>query len=289
MALYNSSDDYNPNKKTAAALDRAYQLIKSVPYQVSARWVFYRLLQEGFYSAKSDYKNKWCKASSNARHAFYKGWRPDTLADETREAITRGRGYRNVESWLEDVSDFGVSCSLDRWYGQENYIELWYEARAMTDQFRHYTEHITLRPMGGQPSIPYKWATAKDLERAAERYEAPIVILYFGDLDPAGETISEVVERDVRKWCKADFDFIHCGLLSEHIDLYNVPENPEKPGQYQWEALDDQAAKEIIENNTRRFLRHGALSGYGTQESEAEAFVLGELAALPEKWQDKWR
>ena len=276
------SEDYNPNKKTAAALDRAYQLIKSVPYQVSARWVFYRLLQEGFYTQKSDYKNKWCKTSSNARHAFYKDWRPDTLADETREAITRGNGSMDPQSWLEMITTRLV-CRLDKWQTQPVYLELWYEARAMTDQFKHYTKHITLRPMGGQPSIPYKWATAKDLELAAEQYEAPIMILYFGDLDPAGETISEVVERDVRKWCNADFEFIHCGLLQEHIDLYNVPENPEKPGQYQWEALDDQAAKEIIEGHTNQYLRLDAFSKIEQKEEDVTDWVRGELEAL--KWE----
>ncbi|MFA6271005.1 MAG: hypothetical protein WC657_07415 [Candidatus Paceibacterota bacterium] len=257
----------------------------SVPYQVSARWVFYRLLQEGYYNHKSDYKNKWVKAVSSARHAFYNSWRPDTLADETREAIIRGRGFMSVEAWLEAVSS-RLSCDLDKWNTQEYYLELWYEARAMSDQFRHYTQHITLRPMAGQPSIPYKWQIAKDLEEAARSYGLPIIILYFGDLDTAGETISDVVERDVRTWCSTDFEFTRCGLTLNQVKRYGVPENPEKPGEYQWEALSDTGAKEVIKGNVDKYLHHGAFETVEDTEKQANEWIRRELVGLEAKWQD---
>lgn len=273
---------WQPQKKNAAMLARAWELVQSVPYQVSARWVFYRLLQETWYSQKSDYNNKFMKAVSAARHAFYQGWRPDTLADETRTPIIRGSGYRDVESWINAVS--GASCELDKWFSQEHYIELWFEARAMTDQFRHYTDHITLRPMGGHPSIPYKWDAAKALEGAAQRYKVPVVVLYFGDLDSAGETISEVIESDVRTWCAIDFEFIRCGLNEEQVTRYGVPENPDKPGEYQWEALSDSAANEIISSHVDTYLRQDALSEIESQETTAETWLSGELAKLLESW-----
>ena len=30
------------------------------------------------------------------------------------------------------------------------------------------------------------------------------------------------------------------------MEKWKIPENPEKPGEYQWEALDDDAARKII-------------------------------------------
>ena len=281
-------DDWQPKPKTAAMLDRAWTLVNSVPYQVSARWVFYRLLQEGYYSKKSDYKNKWIKASSRARKTFYEGWRPDTLSDETRERIERGQGYDDAEDWIARLSR-GINCHLDKWIGQDYYVELWYEARAMSDQFRHYTDYITLVPMAGQPSIPYKWQIAKDLERADENYDVPIIILYFGDLDPAGETISDVVEREVREWSAADFEFIRCGLTLEQVQQYNVPENPDKPGEYQWEALPDEGARAIIKSYVDQYVRHGAFTKIGDQERKAEQFLSGELDGLLERWRDDKR
>ncbi len=275
-------ESYTPQGKTAQILDRAYELVQSVPYQVSARWLFYRLLQEGFYSTKQDYSNKFLKAVSAARHAFYNQWRPDTLADETRESIPGGGGWESPKDWLTAVAE--AECLLDKWHAQPVYLECWYEARAMTDQFRHYTNHVTLRPMGGQPSIPYKWGIAKDLERAAKQYNHPIKILYFGDLDPAGETISETIERDVRTWCTCDFKFIRCGLTAEQVRRYRVPENIEHPGAYQWEALTDDGARTIITSNLDRFLRHGAFSEIEAQEHAVSKWLADKLTDLASQW-----
>lgn len=275
--------DYKPTEKIARILDRALELVHSVPYRVSGRWLFYRLLQEGFYNSKGDYKDKFNKATSNARHAFYNGWAPDTLADETREAIIHGNGFDDVSGWLGAVAR-GLTCRLDKWQDQDHYIELWFEARAMVQQFEHYTEHITLRPMGGQPSIEYKWDTAKHLEKMAQQYGNPIVVLYFGDLDAAGGTIADTVERDVRTWCNADFEFVRCGLTLEQVQAYGVPENPEKPGEYQWEALPDQGAEEIISNATEPYLRHDAFSQVEAQEREATTWTRTRLSELVGKW-----
>ncbi len=278
-------DDYNPRRENAEMLDRAYELVESVPYQVSARWLFYRLLQEGYYSTKQDYDNKFLKAVSAARHAFYKGWRPDTLADETRESIAGGDGWRDPQAWLKAVAK--AKCQLDKWHTQPVYLECWYEARAMTDQFRHYTEYVTLRPMGGQPSIPYKWEAAKDLERAARDYGKPVVILYFGDLDPAGETISEVIERDISAWCNVSFEFVRCGLTEEQVTRYNVPENIDHPGAYQWEALTDEGARDIITENINQYLRHDAIEQIEEQEEEVTGWLAEKLSQLADEWNDQ--
>jgi len=277
-------DNYTPTKKTAKILDRAFQIVESVPYQVSARWLFYRLLQEGFYSTKQDYANKFLKAVSAARHAFYNDWRPDTLADETRQSITGGNGWVDVAGWLEAVAD--AKCQLDKWHSQPVYLECWYEARAMTDQFRHYTKNVTLRPMGGQPSIPYKWKAAKDLEQAAWKYDKPVVIFYFGDLDPAGETISEVVERDISEWCDVPFEFVRCGLTEEQVQKYNVPENIDHPGAYQWEAQTDEGARDIITDNLNQYLLHDAIEEIEEREAKATTWLSEKLSELANEWSD---
>ena len=274
------SESYAPQKRTSEILDRAYELVQSVPYQVSARWLFYRLLQEGYYKTKDDYKNKFLPAISSARHAFYNHWRPDTLADETRTAETRGEGFLTAGDWLRAIQSGGFECVLDKWQTQSHYVELWFEARAMLDQFRHYTEYITLRPMGGQPSIPYKWKTAKDLERRAKLYGKPIMVLYFGDLDTAGARIAQVVKDDVSKWCAAPFEFIYCGLTLEQVQRYNVPENFEKPGDYQWEALPDSAASDIIKTHAEPFISHGGFSTICDLETRAAAWLRDQLVEL---------
>lgn len=51
--------NYKPQLVQATLLDRAYELVESVPYKVTARWLFYRLLQESFFKHKDDYKGKF--------------------------------------------------------------------------------------------------------------------------------------------------------------------------------------------------------------------------------------
>lgn len=270
---------YKPQDPQRAILARAMEFVKSVNYRVGLRWVFYRLLQEGWYKSKDDYKHKLEPLLSAARHAFYEDWRPDTLTDETRSAIHRGHGSTTSGDWISNLAK-EITCTLAKWHNQPCYIQLWYEARAMTEQFEYYTEHIDLVPMGGQPSIDYKWQIAKFLERAAAVYQKPIIILYFGDLDDAGKNISKRVDMDVRKWCEVDFTFIHCGLTLEQVAQYNVPENPDKPGQYQWEALTDDAAREIITSNVDRFISHDGFSEIASQESAATDWIRAKLAEI---------
>lgn len=238
---------FNPTAKTKRLLDAAWQHVNSVSYQVTLRWLFYRLLQDGFYSSKEDY-NAMKHMFGRARKSFYGEWGPWTLSDESRHAVPHGAGeYATIDDWIDYMTAGDWGCDLDHFYRQEHYVEAWFEANAMIGQFRQHTTGITLRPMGGQPSIPYKWQAAKELERAAAKYKKPIVILYFGDLDEAGGRIGDTIEEDVTAWCRADFEFVRCGLTEEQVSQYGVPENPDKPGEYQWEALTDAAAGEIIE------------------------------------------
>ena len=275
---------YKPQGKTEKILDRAYELVQSVPYRVSARWLFYRLLQEGYYSSKDDYKNKFLFVLSDARKCFYKEWKPDTLVDDRREVIKRGDGWADAKSWLEAVSE--ASCTIDKWQSQDYYVELWFEANAMAAQFEYYTENITLRPMGGQPSIPYKWQAAKELEQAYRVYGKPVVILYFGDLDEGGENIGNAVETDVTEWCNVSFTFLRCGLTAAQVLEYQIPENVEKPGCYQWEALTDDVAREIIEASLEGFVSHDRFSEIAEREQKASRWLTDNLSALLSSYED---
>lgn len=42
------------------------------------------------------------------------------------------------------------------------------------------------------------------------------------------------------------FKYIRIGLNEDQIGSLDIPENPEKPGTYQWEALNDEQAGQMI-------------------------------------------
>lgn len=268
MAYLN--DNYMPNAKSRQILAAAWEHIQSVPYKVTARWLFYRLLQDGFYKGKDDV-GTFSALFSRARHNNFEGWRPDTLADDTRNAIVKTGGLATAEDWVEYMAEGGFTCQLDHFYRQENYIELWFEAEAMRRQFEYYTRGITLRPMKGQASIDYKYSIAKDIEKQEARYDKPVVILYFGDLDDAGIKILEVIERDVRGWCDVDFEVDRCGLNPGDAEKYNIPENPDHPGAYQWEAVTDETARELITKSIAKYLDMGEFDAAQSEGKKAAA------------------
>jgi hypothetical protein len=268
----NSNNHYQPYGKTKLILDCAMEHINSVPYQVSIRWVFYRLLQEGFYNKKAHYGN-FVLLTSRARKNWYQGWTPETLADDTRtmeifsssgekptpsmdELIEQEieRAEDEIEYHKDQAQNYRHECfyEIDPNYYQDFICLILFEARAMMEQFKTYTYGLTLCPFGGQPSIPYKWRIAKYIEEQCAKYQKNAVILYFGDLDEAGLTIFNAAMEDIGQWCNATVEFVRCGLTEEQVRKYNIPENFEHPG-FQWEALTDNQAKEIIQTGLSQY------------------------------------
>jgi hypothetical protein len=234
---------YNPEPETKQMLDNAYKIIKSVPYKPSDRWLFYQFVQRAWINKDLKEWNKQKRKIDKARKSFYEEWNPLSLSDDTRQPIIRGLPEPPREAIPDRIKD------------QEYYVELWYEARAMTEQFWYYTKdyHVTMVPFGGDYTISPKWKTAKRLENRIETYKKPVVILYFGDCDEKGNMIPKSALKDIQKWCKHDFKFIRCGLTLEQAKRLNLPENPERPGQYQWEAANDKDAGKLILGNLKKY------------------------------------
>ncbi len=270
MAYTNSN--YKPRKQGRKILERALEHVRSVPYKVTARWLFYRLLQDGYYTNKDDYKNRFIQLLSKVRHNYWGGWQPDTLVDDTRAAIIKTGGYKTVGDWVKEYSSGGFTCRLDHFYKQKYYVELWFEAAAMVRQFAHYTNGVTLRPFQGQPSIPYKYEIAKSLREMGSYYGKEIVILYFGDYDAAGLAIQNTAEADVRGWCGRDFELIRCGLNEGDGERLGISENFEHPGSYQWEALDDKQAGELITTSVNKYVDKNIVS-----DAWSEGYKAGKI------------
>ena len=120
----------------------------------------------------------------------------------------------------------------------------------------------------------------------AERYpDKPLVALYFGDLDPKGQQIPETACEDVRTWCSAPFEFVRCGLNPGDEVRYSLPENFEKPGTYQWEALGDDDARDLILDSVGRFVDFDAMAQVEAEEAEITERFHGEVRDLVAKWE----
>lgn len=287
---------YTPAARNKVIIDMAKGYVDSVPYQVTARWVFYRLLQEGLYSEKAGYKHL-LGLLSKARKEFYNGWHPATLADDSRAAVVRGGGYTNPAEWLRALQERS-HCAIDRWQKQPVYTECWFEASAMSAQFDHYADgNISLLAFHGDISIPEKWKAAERLARRYILHQKPIKIFYYGDYDPKGMEIPYSAWRDIYVWtlglikgeyncsdalvarARDDIDFERIGLNPGHEVEYDIPENPERPGTFQWEALRDEQARVFIER-ANGILDYEALWEVDAEEERATAQFRTHLQTL---------
>lgn len=277
---------YKPRQGQRDILDRAMGHIESVPYKVTARWLFYRLLQDSMFRGKDDYHAKFLPLTAKARKCFFEGWSPETLADDTRELVPGGNGYDSAMDWLSAVQR-GLECNLTKWCDQDYYVEVWFEAAAMVGQFRYHTKELPLLAFHGDISIPQKWETAKRLEDASAAYGLPIVVLYFGDDDPKGHSIPMSALADIWEWCGVPFEFVRCALNEGDGVRFGIPENPEKPNCYQWEALSDEQAGGLIASFVGHYYDLDRLAGIEADEARITAKFRHEFQGLINNWDDK--
>jgi len=237
---------WKPKGETRELLDFCLATIKSVPYKSNLRWLFYRALQSGLLKDKGiGSVHKFDYALSRARKEFYDEWTPDILEDSVRQGFWKGEFSAGYDIQLDSIEE------------QENYAQVWFEAYAMFQQFTHYTQsyRLSLVPFRGDCSIPLKWELAKKLEKISKTYDKPIKILYFGDYDLKGFQILEAALNDIKAWCKTPFNIERVGLTLEQVKEYGIPENPDHPGAYQWEALNDVQAGSLITNSLANLIK----------------------------------
>lgn len=276
---------YAPRGKARELLDAAMVEVKSVTYRVSARWVAYRLLQKGLLKSKADF-HQVENYMRRARLASWGEWSPFTFADETRETVriaemNGGSSSYDPEEMAEEkvlrLTSFYVD--IPRWYYENHYVEIWFEARAMAGQFEKYTPHdIPLTACGGDPSIPLKANGARRLREWSEEIGKTSVVLYFGDFDTKGEQIPRSIATNLYQWCPG-LQIHRVGLLEEHTA--DIDENPDQPGKYQWEALSDEAARDLIQTGLATVLNPEAATMAKAEEeriaAEARDFLADKL------------
>ena len=282
-------------KSTIKILTQALEAIKTVDYPVSLRWVYYRLVDNYGWPKCLTTENKLTKASITARKEKQLGWKPDTLADETRRIhYPAGIGISETK-WIQNRQK--QSCTLDK--GKPPRVVVIFEARAMLKQFEKYTApyHVTLIPLGGDASIPLKndiaellaefmYEAEKDGVIAPENYTT---VLYFGDRDTKGDQIPESAREDIENFIHdhinlapgcMPYNWIRCGLNTDQATKLNLTKDPERKGKYQWEALTDPQAREIIETSLNKHIDLERIAEVGKREIK----LATSLQTHIEKW-----
>ncbi|SRR6266540_1721949 len=105
----------------------------------------------------------------------------------------------------------------------------------MVGTFRSILKGLDVRIVynRGFDSVSNAWDTYQRIKKAWAQNKK-VKILYFGDLDPSGEAMDEII-NEFMKICfdvdyykqKGDYSFKRVGVLYEHIQEFKLPKNPD--------------------------------------------------------------
>jgi hypothetical protein len=147
----------------------------------------------------------------------------DYLADSTRW-MRKPRTYRGAKHALRETARF-YRRSL--WADSPTYCEVWLEKDALAGVLFEVTEEfdVPLMVTRGYPSLTFLHSAAEAIAKRG----VPAHLYYFGDRDPSGLNIPQVVERGIREFApKVELHFERVAVTDQQIVQYNLPTRPTK-------------------------------------------------------------
>jgi hypothetical protein len=181
--------------------------------------------------------------------------------DEERPVIGGDADSEDPTGYYEDHEDSFRTCwerySRPRWWGQDYYVEIFVEKRALVKQIAEVAEPygVTTCATRGYSSYTFIVNAIDRIMRCCERWEGEPgsirkpVILQFGDRDPSGVDMTRDQEERLQRYglierlCELGCDIDYCveriALTAEQIEQYHLPPDPAK--------IKDKRTKKFIE------------------------------------------
>ncbi len=189
---------------------------------MTARHLFYRLVSAGVIGkTEAEYKNTLIRLLSEMRRA---GEMPfEWLVDSTRW-IRKPDSYSSLQAALDNCQ---MTYRRALWDSQPAYAEVWCEKDAIASILYQETAEfdVPLMVCRGFSSLSFIHNAAETIRQKNK----PAHILYFGDFDPSGLSISQTLERDLKEFSRgAEIIFRRLAVTREQITEWNLPTRPTK-------------------------------------------------------------
>lgn len=254
-----SKGEWNPGKKYRTLL-RQIQRVLENGEQRTVRDVYYALEARG---------DKWeyryvKRAVKKGRRSGYIS--PSQIVDSSRQPVTTvSDGWTHPREFLEQrIRGIWNSYWENYWKYQDTYVEVWLEKQSLATVFQPICQEKVVRLEATRGD----WSDSKVFEATRRIQEilntgTDVQILYFGDFNPSGYhapvsildtmgyygldlarefpgsedpryydpehgTPFTVVDADGGEL--ATFDFRRCAINLDHIQRFNLPENPVPSG-----------------------------------------------------------
>ncbi len=241
------------------AIRRANTIIRSFQdqgYRMTLRQLYYQHVTRNWITnEEKSYKNL-AALISDGRLCGLIDW--DAIEDRGRVA-DRPYSSGSIEAHLETIKDVAAGYTIDKWRGQDTYVELWVEKQALAGVLEPLARehHVTLMVNKGYSSSSamfesskrfragmgtvgerdeydedYHECTAKEFAGSEWRgleSDRNGLLLYLGDFDPSGEDmVRDIRERLTTFGCGEQLEVEKVALTMDQITQYNPPPNPAK-------------------------------------------------------------
>ena len=214
---------------TKALLDAAIAVINDYEtqgYQLTLRQLYYQLVARDLIPNNLREYKRLGDVLKNAREGGWVDW--DSIVD-------RGRVPVVPPQWTGPQAIIDAAARqfrLDRWLGQEYYVELWCEKDALSSILEPIASRYHVRFMAnrGYSSATAMYDAAQRFVAAGDRSRQGVII-YLGDHDPSGMDMT----RDIRD--RSDLlsgnslahpEVIRLALNYDQVTQYQPPPNPTK-------------------------------------------------------------
>ena len=211
--------------ETRALLDKIISVVEdygSQGYRLTLRQLYYQLVAAAIIANVQKNYAKLSDLLGEARMCGLVDW-------EIIEDRIRVPKFPNEFSDIADgIGTLLEAYRLNRWQGQEKYVEVWVEKDALSGVLNPITQryHVRLLVNRGYSSISAMHDAALRFMQTRDKGK-DCFVLYFGDHDPRGEDMVRDIDSRLTEFgCQVEVKKI--ALTMEQVRQYNPPPNPAK-------------------------------------------------------------
>ena len=251
MSSYFAINDWTPRTKSTKALlgycAEVLETYSAQGYRLTLRQLYYQMVSRGYLpNTMRDYKNLG-ELVKNAREGGQLSW--DHIED-------RGRVLVSPSQWASASVLMNQAASqfrLDRWEGQDNYVEVWVEKDAVAGIIEPVADRWHVKFMANRG-----YSSASAMYSAAQRLAGQVAhgkvahVLYLGDHDPSGLDMDQDMEGRLHQYSGEILDYdtleiTRLALTMDQVKEHQPPPNPTKTADSRAESYIDEFGTECWE------------------------------------------
>jgi len=149
------------------------------------------------------------------------------FADSTRWHIIPPM-FNRLEDALKRTRQ---SYRRDLWASQDYYCEVWVEKDAIAGVIADVTRSfgVPLFVCRGFASLSSMYSASLTFKEVQDKGKA-VMIYHLGDYDPSGHAAADAIEQTFENDFDCAVNFERIAILPEHIEQFDLPTRPVKPG-----------------------------------------------------------